>query len=88
MPSLRIVIRRKDDNEPAFPELNIEDTPEAHIYGSVILEHGMSSGKTSVGFVIEKQDGEKVLVQTSAAIIDALYHAIKGAEFHWQENPL
>jgi hypothetical protein len=85
MPHLDIRICDKDQTGPAFPEPEYNDIPEGKLLAAAVLEDGMSSGKTSVGFIIEAASG-KVLVQTSAAILDGLTAAIRGAEQRWRER--
>lgn len=88
MPMLNIRIARKSQKEPAFPEITDKNFVEKlELYGASILEGGMTSGKTSIGFVVKDAHGGFYMLETSAAIIDGLYHAIKGAEQNWKENP-
>lgn len=52
----------------------------------VIMEGGMTSGKTSLSFHIIDQDGKSIIVQTSAEILDAIQSCRLGAEQLWAAN--
>jgi hypothetical protein len=81
MPSLDIIIRTLKDTEPAFDHLIDNDyMGEAQLIAASILEGGMASGKTSIGFLIKLPDGNCAIAQTSAEIINMLYVALQGAE--------
>jgi hypothetical protein len=88
MPTCNIKICARDSDDIAFPELTPENTISinSELYGVSILEGGMQSGKTSIGIVLQTEDGKFVLAQTSAAILSTLYHALLGAEQRFLEN--
>jgi len=85
MPHLDIRICDKGQLTPAFHEPEYENIPEGELLGAAILEGGMSSGKTSIGFIVESE-GRKFLVQTSADILNGLMAAVRGAEQRWKER--
>lgn len=76
----QVIIKEKEDQEPAWKDLNPENTSEGTLDGFSILEGGMESGKTSVALKIALPDGKFVLVQTSADIFRALAGSLEGAE--------
>lgn len=45
-----------------------------------ILEAGMQSGRTSVAFFVELDNGQVVFVETSGVIFEGLAAALKGAK--------
>jgi hypothetical protein len=88
MPHLNIKINRKSETDPAWPDITDKNfVEELQLDRAGILEKGMTSGRTSVSLALKDSAGGFYIVQTSAAIIDMLYHSIKGAEKHWEENP-
>lgn len=87
MPYLKIVILEKDKTDVAFPEVNPKNfAGELQLTGASILEGGMESGSTSVGFLLEGPDGKHYFAQQSAEIIMMLAHAIQGAEVRFATN--
>lgn len=96
MPQLTIKVGRKNAEGPAFPEITEEThAGNGELTGAAILEHGMASGLTGIGFVIELEPENRaepqrkyLMVQTSKAILTSLLAAINGAEQHWKDNPL
>lgn len=88
MPMCKIKVCPKNQTEPAFPELTEQNTilHESELYGVAFLEGGMQSGNTSIGIVIKTHDDKFILVQTSAAILQTIYHALYGAEQRFLEN--
>lgn len=84
MPTIQTIVKRKKDTTPA---VDVQAKEELRFEHAVILEAGMSSGKTSVSFGLTNQKGEYFIAQTSAAILEVLVGAIKGAEAHWRDNP-
>jgi hypothetical protein len=86
MPHLDIKIVSKNDTF-TFAEAEGKEIfkgSDVQLTHAAIIQGGMQSGKTSVMFGITYED-QFVLVETSAGIIDYLYHAIKGAEQRWKE---
>jgi hypothetical protein len=79
MPELNIKICAVGD-PTAFPEILASGKGE--FYGVAILERGMKSGRPSLGFIVRTKQGD-FAVETSAAIIEGLVQAIKGAEQRW-----
>lgn len=84
MPTLQTIVKRKKDTTPAVDRTADKELRFEH---AVILEAGMSSGKTSVSFGLTDMDGKYYIAQTSAAILEVLLAAIKGAEANWREHP-
>lgn len=90
---LKLIIRicRKNQKEAAFPE--VEQNPENYagkleFHGAAILEGGMQSGATSVGFVLKDEAGKFYHAEMSGAILEGLAASKRGAETNWKENPL
>lgn len=82
MPELKIRIGRVGD-PPLFPELAARLVGRLEFVGAGVLEGGMASGRTSVGFMLADENGNVYLAETSAALVDCLDAAIKGAEIRW-----
>jgi hypothetical protein len=88
MPALDIKIWRKSEKDVAWPDIDEKNyVEELTLERAVILEKGMGSGATSVMFLARDQAGGYYPIQTSAAIIDGLHGAIRGAEARWRDNP-
>lgn len=51
-----------------------------------ILEKGMVSGKTSLMFHIITEDGQNIIVETSALILAGIYSSVKGAELGFKNK--
>lgn len=83
---LNIIIKTIDDKDPAFPQVTPENYVGESILESVsILQHGMTSGKTSIGLLIKLPDGKYVVAQTSAGLLDMIWHAWQGAEQRFED---
>lgn len=87
MPEVKVIIQAKADAKPGEYILKGYEgrnlfVPNLIIVG--ILEGGMQSGETSVGFIGELQDGSLVFMETSAAILDGIAQAVKGADQRFQ----
>lgn len=69
----------------AWPELANARRKEVELQGCTILEKGMTSGKTSLVFhaVVE---GEVILFQMSAAMLETIMGTVRGAEQRWKER--
>lgn len=76
-PMLDIKILARDDPPPFDEEL--EEIAPGNMQ-AFILEHGMESGKPSLGFVFTLADGRKVLWQSSMPIIEMLLGTLRGVE--------
>ena len=88
MPTLDVKIWRKSEKDVAWPDINEKNyVEELELERAAVLEKGMVGGKTSVMLLAKDTEGGYYPIQTSAAIIDFLYHIIKGAEKRWEENP-
>lgn len=85
MPNYKIKVHDK-----GTPPVEIDglkpDYKQGNFDTCVILEGGMASGKTSLSFHIVTQDGESIIVQTSAAIVEGILACCKGAEQRWAAN--
>lgn len=78
---LSIIIKTIDDLDPAFPQVTPENyAGECTLESVSILEHGMASGKTSIGLLIKLSDGSYTVAQASAALLDMIWHTLQGAE--------
>lgn len=80
MPNARISINNPGDppSHPANPDEFIWlESPDIDF---TILNGGMESGKQAVVISFMLPDGKRVHAQTTAAIIEGLYHACKGAQ--------
>lgn len=86
MPHIKIVIREKKDNTPAFENLSESDTVWVEPDGFVILEGGMESGKTSVALSFKLPDGKTAIAETSAEIFNGMAVALRGAEQRFVDN--
>lgn len=84
MPSIKIVVRTKEDKGLALPDI-VGDTVEATLVSFVILEGGMQSGKSSVALHIKLPDGTDAIAETSADIFRSMAGALKGAEERFAE---
>ncbi len=60
-----------------------EDYPGQVVQGEltdfIILEKGTEGGRTSVMFIIRGPDGRELVAETTARIMNGMYHALKGA---------
>lgn len=85
MPQLNLKIVSRDQKftfESAYGKEIFTDG--ISLTDAAIIEGGMQSGKTSVMLGIEYGD-QYIIAETSAGLIEHLYHAIKGAEARWKE---
>lgn len=82
----RILIKEKKDLTPALPE--VKEFVKGEIKDIVILEEGMTSGKTSICFHIVNEEGKSIMVETSAGIFEMVMSAIKGAEMRWMDQKI
>jgi len=88
MPALDVKIWRRSEKGVAWPDVDEKNyVEELELERAVVLEKGMVGGKTAIMFLAKDQAGGYYPIQTSAGIIDYLYHIIKGAEQRWAENP-
>lgn len=84
MQHARILIKEKSDPTPALSEVKVYS--EGELKDVVLLEGGMSSGKTSIALHVVDGSGRSVIVQTSAAMFEMIFGALKGAEIRWSER--
>jgi predicted ATPase len=85
MPDCKVKIHDKG-TPPAVIDALKPDYKQGNFDTCVIMEGGMVSGKTSLAFHIITEDGQSILVQTSAAIIEMLQGCIRGAEQRWADK--
>lgn len=87
--NVTVIVQRHGAQTLAIPKDQISDPVQrgkfAHL---VILENGMTSGKTSVLFHIKLPDGTSVMTETSAEIFKEVGSIIEKAEekFRAQKN--
>ncbi len=81
----KILISRKSD--PPLQELQNLTWTKGELEHFIILEGGMVSGASSIMMHVKTQGGIDVIVETSVAMMDALYHAMLGAEERFKNNP-
>lgn len=75
---LKIKISEIANREPLFPEYEGAEEVQFKAFG--VIEGGMVSGKTSVCFIFEADDGRTFIAQSSAAIMENMAAALVGAE--------
>lgn len=80
MIGLNILIKTLDDTEPSWPDMTNSNSVVGQLQGASILEGGMESGKSSVGFRIALPDGKYALVETSSELLKNLHAVLLGAE--------
>lgn len=91
MPHFAISAMRKHDETPL--KFTDEDAVAiGTITDVVMMEGGMTSGKTSITFKIVVELPEPagriiVLTETSADLLNGLLSAVRGAEGYWAANP-
>lgn len=78
MLDVKIRIGSANDEKPLFPECS--EAEICTLYGVAILESGMESGKASVAMILETDEGEYVLAETSAEILRGIAKVLEGAE--------
>lgn len=83
MIGITIRILAKGDPGPAVPEA--VGAEELQITHAVIVEGGMTSGKTSIALVLKTADGKHYVTQTSLSLFDMLAGAVKGAAARFGE---
>ncbi len=83
MIAVTIKILAKGDPGPAVA--GMAEAIELETTHAVIIEGGMSSGKTSIGLVLRDANGTPYLLQTSLAMFDMLAGAVKGAAARFGE---
>lgn len=86
MIGLNIIIKRKSDPQPAWPELNDTNSLEGDLQAVAILEKGTHNGNTCICFRVDTPHGP-VLVQTTANLLNGITSALTGAELNWKDNP-
>lgn len=88
MSVIKIKICRKSQTEPAFHEvMEGEFAGELRIHGVAILEHGMESGRTSIGIAMQGADQKWYMTQIPLNMLEGVISAARGAEKHWTANP-
>lgn len=78
-----IIVRTKKNTNPA---ILIDKFETGKIKDFVILEAGTVSGKTTVALHIKLQNDKSVIVETSYAIFESLYHSMKGADKRFKDG--
>lgn len=82
MPNVRIIVKTKDDKEPALPS---DKSIEVDLESFIIREAGMQFGKSSVALHFKLPDGTDAIAQTSADIFRGMARSLKGAEERFAE---
>lgn len=85
MPMLNIIAKQLADKTPAVNIKPEDFGGELTLVDAIILERGTVKGLTSVSFGMRDVNGKYYNAQTSAAIVNALVAAIRGAEARWLE---
>lgn len=83
---IRIQSLKDLEHGPAFPELAGKPFEEIKVTSCAILERGTQAGRTSLFLHGEDATGKIVAFQLSAAMLDGLNAAVRGAEQRWAEE--
>lgn len=83
MQHVKVRIIEKNNPEPAFPEYAAKNPEEAKLAGVAILEKGTECGNSSLGFVIETDDGKVYFARVTGRIFRSLADAHRGACKRW-----
>ena len=73
MPNIKIIF----DGDGAFEDVKDKLTGEAELTRVALLRGGMASGEAAVAFLVEADDGNRYVAQTSVEILTAVARAIK-----------
>lgn len=86
---LEIKIKRVNDTEPAWLDLNEENyIGEGACNRVTIMENGTASGKAAIGLDVTTPDGKHVFVQFTENIFQSIHSSLQGAKQHWEANPV
>ncbi len=90
MTTTKILIKRKDDKTPAFPELVLgANAQEGTLAGIVILEEGTAQKKTAVTLRIDVPSmSGSFIASITGDMLKAMTAALHGAEQNFAENPI